>query len=131
MKFAKVLEFTCYNAQAWRLGTRTYELYNILMSNFPALFSLLKHFKEPTILKRNYFFLWGEQPSGRTKFKSNESKKKEEIYATFHRLISVIYTTCLCALKPSNPRFQFIARELLINIFYVVEIRSFTCLKLN
>ena len=39
-KFANALEFTCYNAQAWRLGTCTYELYNILMSNFSVMFKI-------------------------------------------------------------------------------------------
>lgn len=37
----KIYEFTCYNTHAWRLGTCTNELYNILMSNFPTKFQKL------------------------------------------------------------------------------------------
>lgn len=52
----KIYEFTCYNTQAWRLGTCTNELYNILMSNFPTSFKnylvILK--MEQDILERNY-----------------------------------------------------------------------------
>lgn len=52
----KIYEFTCYNTQAWRLGTCTNELYNILMSNFPTSFKnyfvILE--MEQDILERNY-----------------------------------------------------------------------------
>lgn len=60
----KIYEFTCYNTQAWRLGTCTNELYNILMSNFPTSFKnyfvILK--MEQDILERNYSRYWPPAP---------------------------------------------------------------------